>query len=500
MRIICPPRLKKLNQARPNSIKVSLKAAALTALLALSAPALSAESYQAPDIGTAGITGMTVQREKQVGEYFMRMARSHLAIADDPVLNEYLDTVGNKLVAHAHNVRFPFKFFIVKNAALNASAFLGGKIQVNTGLFHYADSEDEFASVLAHEISHVTQRHIARYIEAQSRSSSLTVAGMIGAVAMAIINPALGAAALSTTVGISAQSGINFTRENEAEADRIGIGLLYDAGFNPEGMCDMFRKLMSMQGKINAAYSMLIDHPLSEVRLAEAQERVAQLPKRHNSTNADFSFAKARIEVRYTEHRDLEELRQRFLNTKGLNKLYRNYGLALVCFEQKNYAQAREYLQALEGYRNNIFVLDLLTDIDLASHNGLMAVNRLQEALRSHPDNQVVVINLANACLETSQAARAVKVLNTYLGRHPDNTLALDLLAKASFKLKDRCNALQAQGQLSALYANYGRAVSSYNEALNSCPGAYSRDVLQARLVQLSEQRAFDEAIEKGLK
>ena len=144
-------------------------------------PAVQAAPYQAlPDLGTAGVLGLTVQREEQLGEFFMRTARGRMPIIDDPVLNEYLNSVGSKLLLHAQYVNFPFEFFVVNDTSLNASAFLGGKVRVNTGLFIYSDTEDEFASVLAHEITHVTQRHIARFLESQVRVTSMTLASIIG--------------------------------------------------------------------------------------------------------------------------------------------------------------------------------------------------------------------------------------------------------------------------------------------------------------------------------
>ena len=109
-------------------------------------------------------------------------------VLDDPVMSEYVTSLGNRLLAHADGVNFPFEFFMVRNNTLNASAFLGGKVAINTGLFNYAKTEDEFASVIAHEISHVTQRHIARFVELATASSRLSTAGIIGAVAMSIIN------------------------------------------------------------------------------------------------------------------------------------------------------------------------------------------------------------------------------------------------------------------------------------------------------------------------
>lgn len=476
--------------------KIALLSTACTLLLQPAA----AGDYTLPDIGTAGIRGITIQREEQFGEYFIRMVRGNMNVVDDPVMNEYMRSVGNKLIMHADNVKFPFKFFVVNNPALNASAFLGGVVTVYTGLFHYSDSVDEFASVIAHEISHVTQRHIARYIESMSATTPLTMAGMIGSIVMSVINPAIGMAALSGTMGATVQSGINFTRENEAEADRIGIELLQRAGYNPGAMTDMFKKLLNLQGRSSsAAYAMLQDHPLSQTRASEAAARAAQFGRRKNSNSPDYEFARARTDVRFMNLDKPEELKKRLeVNPERRSKYYRNYALALLCYELKEYGKAREYLSAL-GMNNNIFIIDLLTDLDLKGGNAQGAISRLNQAYGRMPYNEAVVINLANVLMKVGQHKRAISILKKFTGKFPENTLALQMLAESYLKTGDRCTALQTSGNLYALKASYNRAMNAYNEAMNTCTSSYSRDITRALITRLGKQRSFDEELSKGI-
>ncbi len=455
--------------------------------------AINAKSYDIPDIASSGVRGLTVQREILVGSYFMRMARGNLNIIDDPVLTEYLTSVGNRLVMNAQNVNFPFEFFIVNNKTLNASAFLGGKVQVYTGLFHYTDTEDEFASVLAHEISHVTQRHIARFIEEQIDNQNLTLAGIIGSIAMSVINPMAGMAALSSTIGGSMQQSINFTRDNEYEADRLGIDLLYESGFNPQGMSDLFKKMTAMQGNVNPVFSMLINHPLSDIRSAEAINRARSYGRRENSKNTDFMLAKARVDVRYMGY-DLKALDERLkVNPDKINRFYRLYAQALIAYELKNYQKAHEYLNNL-NLNDNIFVIDLKTDIDLASGNKNKAVNNLLSIYKRRPDNEAVVANLANALNENSQSKKAIVVLKEYLKRHSDNFLANSLLTDAYRLSGQKCYALQSGAKVFGLAANYSRALGMYSEALNVCSGN-EREIVRAKMSELSKQRAFDEEL-----
>lgn len=479
--------------------------AAIAAAAALSSAAGADEfsqyqQYQIPDIGTAGVRGMTVERERQIGEYFLRNARGALPIIDDPVMNEYLDSIGSRLVMAASGVRFPFTFLLVNNPALNASAFLGGVVQVNSGLFHYCDTEDEFASVLAHEISHVTQRHIARFIEAQSRKSPLTKAGLVGAIAMSIINPTVGLAALSTTMGAAQQSGINFTRENEAEADRAGIEVLARAGFNPYAMPDLFKVLMGQQGSINPAFTMLIDHPLSNVRAAEAQSMAAQLGRRPDSSNVNFQFAKARAEVRYMGISDYARLRDSLsANPYKLPRTYVDYAMALCSYEMGDTAAALESLSRLSSYQDNVFVLDLRTDIAIKQGSPQSAVSMLQGPYSRSPGNAALALNLANALLKAGRAKEAVDILKRFTSKNPGSVAGFSLLAEAADAARDRCQSAQASGAQYALCANYSRSLNFYNRALTVCPGQYSRDIVRALMTKVSEQRNFDDSIKKAM-
>ena len=313
-------------------LRKTLKNIAISTIL-LSSVALAQDNIVIPQMGTAGVRGMTIQAERNYGEYFKRKAQGAGFCATDPVMVEYINTVGRKLIMNSQDVYFPFEFFFSSNRQLNAAAFIGGKVQVNAGLFHYTKNEDEFASVLAHEIAHITQRHIARFIEQQANQTTYSIASIIGSIVLAVINPQIGMAAISSTTGLLAQAGINFTRDNEYEADRVGITTLYNAGYNPMAMSDLFRTLLAQQGNINSAFAMLIDHPLSEIRVAEAYNRAQALPKRKYTNNPNFMLAKARGDIRYMGLK-LKDFKARLLNASvDVNEIYKNYALALIFFE-----------------------------------------------------------------------------------------------------------------------------------------------------------------------
>lgn len=485
-------------------IRFALLAAAISAALSAGSFSYADEVYDdnilIPSLGTSGVLGISVQREEAVGEFFSRTARSYLRIADDPVMNDYLKSLGNRLLTHADNVLFNFEFFLVQDSTLNASAFLGGKVAVNTGLFTYADNEDQFASVIAHEIIHVTQRHIARYIEQITQANTLSTAGFIGAVVMSIINPALGAAALTTSAGAAAQAGINYTRDNEYEADRLGIRLLAKAGLNPAGAVELFRKLMAQQGNVNPAFTMLLDHPLSTERLAEAQIRAEQYGRRKDTVSTDYDMARARARVLYETpeymHKDLTAVLQK--NADGFSETYKNYALALNYLKLGEYDKAEEYLNKLKIRRDNSFYIDTATDIDIGRKDYASAVKRLKGLSAKKPLDQTVTANYANTLILSGNTTEAVKLLRNYLLYKNNDVIATDLLYKAYEKSGNQCEAMQIRGDAFALRANYNYALSMYNNALQVCTDSLTQERIKARAAEITTQRARDEELISG--
>lgn len=473
----------------------SMTTALLVTLCIHSAHAV--DESQLPDIGTAGVAALSIDREISYGNSFMRFAHAQLPIIDDPVLNEYLTDLGQRLISHANNVRFPFTFFLIQDQTINAAAFLGGKVKVHSGLFLNADNESELASVLAHEISHVTQRHIARYLEAQTRQTPMTIAGLVGAVALAIINPTAGIAALQTTMGLQAQSAINYTRDNEYEADRIGMQLLYDAGFEPMGMANFFQKLAAEYRYATKPPEMLLTHPLPETRIAEARSRAANFPRQSPHDDTEFLFAKARIQVRFSQETPDGMLSyfDRQLSRQGQRQDLL-YGKALALLALNRPAEAEVLINKLaERYPDNFFVLDTQTDIDMANKRYDQAIKRLENKRKQLPNNSVVIFNLASCYLETNRASQAAKLLDLYVRDHPDSDLGWKTLVSAYQQAGDETNLHLAYAESKALSGDYLRAMDELNMARATTSDKLQLARIDARLVQLEEAKRQDESL-----
>lgn len=448
------------------------------------------------NIGTAGVRGMSVEKENELGQYFMIVARSQLPIVNDPVLSEYLAGTVGRMAAQAQGVRYPFESFFVEDRSVNAAAFFGGKIMVNTGLIAATDTESEFAGVLAHEMTHVTQRHLARSLEIQSDAQTAGILGMIGGLILGVVNPALAMATVTASVNGAQQAGINYTRSNEEEADRIGIDLLYRAGFNPEGMPSLFRKLRAMDNKINPAFEMLLTHPLSEKRVADAENRSRQFKKNKYFESTDYQFAKSRILARYSgisrEHLKSEAERRVKVNPEDYGAWYL---LALTATDGGDFSAARQALDVLNRkFSANLFIIDTMTDYLTGSGKAAQAVEMLESQLRKHPDNEVVAVNLAQSYLESGKTDSAIQILRR-LNRSKESVVGKELLMKAYRIKKDTCSMYQLNAELMSYRGRWEQAQMNANTALRVCKN--KNDVMRTRA--LISKIVKDQAVYKEL-
>jgi len=314
---------------------ISLCSAVLTFSLLVSEPLKAQTNFNLPDLGTSALQVLPLEKEQAIGEVMMMQIRGGSPIINDPVLDEYLTTIGRKLVANANDVRFPFSFFWINNSDINAFAFYGGHVGVHTGLIAQADSESQFASVLGHEIAHVTQRHLARRIQQQQDNSAMTIAGMIAGILATIVAPDAGIAIISASQTQSAFSQLTHSRSAEQEADRIGMQTLNNAGFDARASSDFLTKLAAQIRYKYKPPAFLLTHPLPESRVSDVRLRAEQYPKRRLPASLEFNLAKSRVLARYdNKPENAEALFRKLLRENSYSNTALNYGLALSLLDQ----------------------------------------------------------------------------------------------------------------------------------------------------------------------
>ena len=260
----------------------------------------SATANELPDIGTPANATLTLDDEHQIGLMIVRGLRDQGQIVEDPEISDWIQNLGSRIAAQAPDGGQRFRFFVVRDAAINAFALPGGFIGVNQGLIIATANESQLASVIAHEVAHVTQRHIARSIRAQGRQSLASAAAILAAILIGATTGAGDAvqAGIAIAQGTAAQQRINFTRANEYEADRVGIGFLAAAGFDPRAAADFFEIMSRRNGLagINVP-EFLRSHPVTSNRIAETRDRAAQLPVQRVIESPGYAFARERVRV-----------------------------------------------------------------------------------------------------------------------------------------------------------------------------------------------------------
>lgn len=476
-------------------------AAAIIASLTLAMTAHDVAAHPAqeriPEIGTAGAAIMTIERERIYGDMYMRQIRALAPMVGDPVLDEYLRDIGSRMVREADGVRFPYTFFWINQKDINAFAFFGGYIGVHTGLIAEAQTESELAAVLAHEIAHVSQRHIVRNMERMSNASPTTMAAMLGAMILAVINPQLGFAALSGTVGLNKQMQLNYTRQFEQEADRVGFNILVSSGFDPMGSPNFFGRLSEKYRYSSRPPEILLTHPYSENRLADMRSRAESLPRPKVRDSLSFYLAKYRIQTRHLKQLSEGELR-RLQSTAATNneRTAASYGLAIWLLDQNRASDAEAILAPLlQEAPMNTFYLDVQSDILLAQKRFDDALAMLEKAYIRQPNEQTITLNFANIAIEARDYSLAINLLREYTQRYENNVLALDLLATA-YRLNGNNSAMhEAQAELAALHGAFDQAIDHLHKAHRHNQLELDKRRLQARIEQLMAQKRLLESL-----
>lgn len=455
-------------------------------------PVCTSTTSQLPEIGTAAGNVLSVGQEKIMGDFYIRELRASAPIIVDPLLNQYINNLGQRLVANAISVKTPFYFHLIANDELNAFAFFGGNVVLHSALFRYVDTESQLAAVMSHEISHVTQRHLARAMEDQQRNAPLAWVGLLGSVLLMMASPEAGMAGLHGTVAGMQQRVISFTQQNEQEADRLGMGVLQRSGFDPKAMPDFLQKLLDQIRYMTRPPEMLLTHPLPESRLSDARNRANQMQPVVVQSSADFYLAKARLLTMYAGKK--QQLATSLLAEwdKGnvRERQAAQYGRAVQALEDKKYDVADQLLQPLMNQQpNNPWFVDLATDIDIGNGRFTQAIQRLR-ASQEINNNPVLQINLANVLQEAGNYADAIKILTRYTFDYPDDSVAWDILAKAYAALRQQDQSLAAQAELMALHGDLDGAIRALSGASNRVKaGSLQQSRYDARIDQLRRLR-----------
>lgn len=467
-------------------------------VLCLCLPVAQAE-IALPEIGDAAGGLLSEQLEQRIGVTFMRQVRQGLPVLDDPLVAGYVDGLGQRLGRNSGDGQRGFSFFVVVDPTLNAFAGPGGHIGVHSGLILTTQTEDELASVLGHEIAHVTQRHLPRAFEHQQRMTVPTIAAMLGAIILGAYGGGdAGVAAITAVQAGAVQNQIDFTRQNESEADRIGIQTLAAAGFDARAMADFFGR-MHQASRFSAGEQLpafLRTHPVTLDRVAESRDRAQRMPGRRLPDSGMFLHMGERVRV-LTASGPAEALRYYEQNAMpGEAQAARawRYGEALALMRAGRIPAAGERLIALRTEAPE-FLPYQVAQVELAlSANQPAAASALARAdLKLYPGNQALMVLLAEAELRSGHPAVTRALLGDQAHQADPAPQVLELLARAADQRGDKIEAFQMRAEYHVQNGRLELAMEQLRRASKLQPIAFAQlATIEARLRQLQDDLEFE--------
>lgn len=483
------------------------------ALIVLVSTATCAQKADLPQLGSSADTILSPQEARQVGASMLHQMRALDMVLDDPLLHQYINDLGYRLVSHT---QFPkdmkFTFFIVRDDNINAFAAPGGYIAVNTGLIRATRNESELAGVLAHEIAHITQHHIQRSIEDASKMAPLAALVMLGAVLASQGSSNSGDAApaiIAGGMGAMAQRQINFTRKDESEADRIGIETLAKAGFNPEGMAGFFSRMERLLRPGNGGDQtpdLLRTHPVNSERISEAKARAHTIeqqqlknPKRILGQQVEWDDTVAPVPY-LNSHSTLSAASANADKKTGTLNYQLMRERARVLASTKPQDTLQYYVGNLQGDKSFDTVAvryGYALALTLNSKAG-KAITELDPLLKKHPDNTVLRMALADAKLHAGKRSQALADYDVLKQEMPENHAIAEAYATALLADGKSDSASKAAEVLRplldeevdepTLYRTYGRACSLSGQEIRAAEAYADATYLSGRATDALQQ------------
>ncbi len=459
-----------------------------------------AQTNDLPELGDSATQYLDSAQAKQIGQgFFRQLIRSNLYL-EDYELQDYLQSLGDRIGMVADLRGTLLTFSLLKNNTLNAFAVPGGYITFHTGLIMATETESELASVTGHEIAHLTQRHLPRLIARANENKIPTIAAIIGSI---LLGGQAGLAGLTMTSATLASNQLSYTREFEREADAIGIQMLADAQYDPNAMAQFFGSLERFTRHDSTEIpEFLRTHPLSYTRVAESEARASEYPPQPHESSFEFYLAKAKIVALYSERKgdpllyfkDLMESDQSNIRDAA------HYGTAVVLTKSRKFGQARAILQPLgERYPSQAWIQSAIAENDLADNKPEDAIARYEALIDNNPGKPYLHYQLANAYLANQQPELAKKSLRYQIRRHPERYLLYHFLSRANADLGKLAEAHQADAEYKAALGDYAGAAESLKLALREAGSeGYLTQSISARLQDLEEKVVLQNKTRKG--
>ena len=444
-----------------------------------------------PDLGSAADVTLSPQLERRIGESIVRDIRFREPnYVDDPEIAEYLGGLGERLAGGGRSARHDFEFFVIRDPSINAFALPGGFVGVHTGLINAADTESELASVLAHEIAHVTQRHIARMLGQQQQMQMPTMIALAAAILLGGSRPDLASGAIAAAQAGAVQAQLSYSRDFEREADRIGLQALEAANFDVRAMGSFFDKLQrhSRVSDDAAVPGYLRTHPVTAERIADAQNKAANLPYRQHLDSPEFHLVRAKLRAEVGAASDaVAHFQASIADKRYAAEAAARYGLTSALLRARRAARADAELARLRATgASGPMIETLAARVKRALGEPEAAAALVAEARVRHPHSRPLIYAQADALHELARNEEAAKMLLEAIRIHPRDPKLRALQAKTYAALGARLAQHQAQAEAYILLGSLPAAIEQLQLARATGDGDfYQLSVLDARLKEV---------------
>ena len=445
----------------------------LLAFILATQPVLAADL---PDLGEVSRQYFSDQEEQTLGRTIMRDVYADPRYLDDPEIENYLNQLGYKLVSVSARNQRTFTFFVVDDPTINAFAMPGGNIGVHTGLLLAAQSESELASVIAHEIAHVTQDHLARMVAAQSQSYWPTMAALALALLASRSNPNVASAAIASTQAYSIQNQLNYSRDYEREADRLGYEMLTRAGFDPRAMSTFFERLQRANRFYDSsAPAYLRTHPLTTDRIADMEARSESAQYHQVQDSLEFQLVRARLRAQENTPADAVLAARNTLKEKRYsNETAARYGLVSALLRAREFREAEAEVQKLPtGKNSDPMILQLAAYSAFTAGNLALALQRYQAASDAYPGYRPLQYGYIAALLSAGRNRDALARVDGQLALYPLDRRLWRLAAQTHAQLGHRLLSHRAQAEAAALSGDLVAAIEQINLGLKAGDGSF---------------------------
>lgn len=452
------------------------------------------DNIELPSLGDSASGLISLNQEYTLGRAWLATYRAQVKTVSDPLLQDYLETLIYKLATHSDLNYRRLELVVVENPTMNAFAVPGGVIGIHTGLFNYADNEAQLVSVLSHELGHLSQRHFARSVEAQKRSTLPTMAGMlVGLVLAATTGGDAGIAAITATQAASLQNKLRFSRLHEKEADRIGMQTMIRADYDPNAAAGMFENMLHAQRYAGSRPpEFLLTHPVTESRISDARNRAQKVERQVYTESLAYQLMRIRVEVLASQNslETVKRLRDK-LEKNGRNPEAIHYGLALALQQAGKLNEARELIhQLLTKKPNEITYIVALAEIDIADGQFLKAVTLLEKLLALTPDNHPLTMVLANAYLKANSPHKAEALLQEHAKSHARDPYLWYLLAETHGLAGNIVGVHQARAEYFILNGLFDKAKTQLGYALPLVKSDHTTtEKIQAKIKQITQMK-----------